>query len=78
MKKRINTKNLAILITFVISMIIVLYDLTILTINIAKIGGWTAFGFITFLIAAGAMELSYEYLFDNKKREPQCENKFSK
>ena len=70
LKKRLNIKNLVMLMIFVISTSVVIYDFVILTINIAKIGGWTMFGFITFLIAVVFMELTYEYLFETKKENP--------
>lgn len=65
--KKLNVKNLIILVIFTISLFVVLYDITFITINIAKIGGWTLFGFVTFLLAAATLELTYEYLFENKK-----------
>ena len=61
--KKVNKKNLIMLMIHLMSMLIVLYDLTIITIKLNSC--WSAFGLITFCISAILMELTYEYL--NKK-----------
>ncbi len=63
-KKKIATLIFA-FITFVISLALVLYDLTIIVIKLNA--EWTFLGILTFLIAAIVAELSYEYLEDKIK-----------
>lgn len=66
MKKKLNIKNLIMLIVHIISLIVIVYDLTIITVHLSS--SWTLFGFLTFCIAVIAAELTYEY-FVNKKRK---------
>lgn len=63
MKNKINKKVLAILIAFLISMTVVIYDLFIIATIFSS--SWTILGSVTFCIACIIAELSYEYL--NKK-----------
>ena len=66
MKKKLNVKNLIMVIIHIISLIVIIYDLTTIIIHLSS--SWTLFGFFTFCIAVIAAEITYEY-FANKKRK---------
>ena len=62
MKRKLNWNNLAVLFVFTLSIIFIIYDLTILTIAtfIGKMAGWTWLGFITFIANCVLLTWSYE------------------
>lgn len=66
MKKKLNIKNLIMLLVHIISLIVIVYDVTVITIQLSST--WTLFGFFTFAVAVIAAELTSEY-FANKKRK---------
>ncbi len=73
-RKKLNWNNLCTLVIFVLSVTLILYDLTILTVAtfMGKMAGWTWLGFITFVACWVLMAWSYEELQEiirNKKEK---------
>ncbi len=64
--EKINYTNLLIVIAFILSIGLVIYDLINITINFNAM--WTPYGVITFWIAAFTAELSYECLTQKKRK----------
>ncbi len=58
--KKINKKNLSILILNLVSLGVVLHDLFVIVTKLSVC--WTAFGILSFCFFAMTLELSYEYL----------------
>ncbi len=69
MKRRVNKKNLIVMLLFVLSMSIVVNDIFYLFLNIDKTVGFTLLGSITFVVAVIVAQLSLDYLEDKIKRE---------
>ena len=67
MKKRINKKNLTVMLLFIFSMSIVVNDIFYLFLNINNTVGFTLLGSITFVIAVIIAQLSLDYLEDKIK-----------
>ena len=61
---KLNVVNLLVLIVFLLSMGLIIYDLITIIMNFNS--SWTPFGILTFCVSAIVAELSYEYL--NKKK----------
>ena len=73
-RRKINWNNLLTLVLFVLSIVAIFYDISVLTIAtlMGKMAGWTWFGFITFCLAWFIMIWSYEELEEiirNKKEK---------
>ena len=71
MLKKINKKNLAVMIVFLISLAIILHDLYIIVTILNT--GWTLLGILTFCIAVIICELSYEYI-ENKIKDSESKS----
>ena len=63
---KLNVINLLILIIFLLSMGLIVYDLGTVIINFNST--WTPFGILTFCVSAIVAELSYEYLIHKKRK----------
>lgn len=71
-KKKLNVKNLIIIILFLISCSLIVYDLLFLFFNISKSGGWTLYGLISFLLSVIVAQLTFDCINENlnkKKRK---------
>lgn len=67
MKRRVNKKNLIVMLLFIFSMSIVVNDIFYLFLNIDKTVGFTLLGSITFVVAVIVAQLSLDYLEDKIK-----------
>ena len=71
MKKKLNKTNLFVLIIFVLSALVIIFDLLAITITtfMGKTSGWSWFGFISFMAAFVLLDLSSRYLDSIKKEK---------
>ena len=71
MKKKLNKANLFMLIIFVLSALVIIFDLLAITVTtfMGKTSGWTWFGFISFMAAFILLDLSSRYLDSIKKEK---------
>lgn len=71
MKKKLNKTNLFVLIIFVLSALVIIFDLLaiLVTTFMGKTSGWTWFGFISFMVAFILLDLSSRYLDSIKKEK---------
>ena len=63
---KLNVVNLLVLIVFLLSMGLIIYDLITIIMNFNST--WTLFGIIIFFVSAIVAELSYEYLSKKKRK----------
>ncbi len=71
MKKKLNKTNLFVLIIYVLSALVIIFDLLAITITtfMGKTSGWSWFGFISFMAAFVLLDLSSRYLDSIKKEK---------
>lgn len=73
-KRKLNKTNLMLVIVFTLSLVIIITDFSVITINtlLGKTSGWTWFGFISFMIAGIFLDWTITELkivIDNKKEK---------
>ena len=71
MKKKLNKTNLFVLIIYVLSALVIIFDLLAITITtfMGKTSGWSWFGFISFMAAFVLLDLSSRYLDSIRKEK---------
>lgn len=71
MKKKLNKTNLFVLIIYVLSALVIIFDLLTISVTtfMGKTSGWTWFGFISFMTAFILLDLSSRYLDSIKKEK---------